>query len=115
MRSRRSRWIPRNGERIYEERWEQGGLPFLGAFYDLLVDRKANDTAAEFIRKKIREVVKDPDVADLLTPNTVVGCKRLCVDTGYFDTFNRDNVELVDVSTRADLRDHTEGLARRRP
>jgi len=90
---------PAERERVYEERWEQGGLPFLGAFYDLLVDRKANDTAAEFIRRKIREVVKDPDVADLLTPDAVVGCKRLCVDTGYCETFNRHNVELVDVSS----------------
>jgi cyclohexanone monooxygenase len=86
-------------ERVYEERWEQGGLPFLGAFIDLLIDKKANDTAAEFVRTKIREIVKDPEVAERLTPTTVIGCKRLCVDTGYFATFNRDNVELVDVSS----------------
>ena len=90
---------PAERERIYEERWEQGGLPFLGAFIDLLIDRQANDTAAAFVRTKIHEIVKDPEVADRLTPNTVIGCKRLCVDTGYFATFNRDNVELVDVST----------------
>ena len=41
----------------------------------------------------------DPDVAELLTPKSVIGCKRLCVDTGYFETFNRDNVTLVDIST----------------
>ena len=58
----------------------------------------ANETAAEFVRAKIREIVKDPAVADRLSPKTVIGCKRLCVDTGYFETFNRDNVELVDVS-----------------
>ena len=90
---------PAERERVYEERWEHGGLPFLGAFFDLLIDKMANDTAAEFVRHKIHEIVKDPAVAELLTPNTVIGCKRLCVDTGYFDTFNRDNVELVDVST----------------
>jgi cation diffusion facilitator CzcD-associated flavoprotein CzcO len=89
---------PDERERVYEQRWEQGGLPFLGAFPDLLLDRNANDTAAEFVRAKIREVVKDPAVADRLSPTTVIGCKRLCVDTGYFETFNRDNVELVDVS-----------------
>ena len=49
----------------------------------------ANDTAAEFVRAKIREIVKDPDVADRLSPKTVIGCKRLCVDSGYFETFNR--------------------------
>jgi cation diffusion facilitator CzcD-associated flavoprotein CzcO len=83
---------------VYETRWEHGGLPFLGAFFDLLFDRDANETAAEFVRAKIREIVKDPDVAERLSPRTVIGCKRLCVDTGYFETFNRDNVELVDVS-----------------
>jgi cyclohexanone monooxygenase len=89
---------PEERERVYEERWEQGGLPFLGAFIDLLIDKNANDTAAEFVRAKVREIVKDPEVAERLTPTTVIGCKRLCVDTGYFATFNRDNVELVDVS-----------------
>ena len=89
---------PDERERVYEERWEQGGLPFLGAFIDLLFDRNANETAAEFVRNKIREIVKDPDVAERLMPKTVIGCKRLCVDTGYFETFNRANVELVDVS-----------------
>ncbi len=85
-------------EKVYEARWEHGGLPFLGAYIDLLIDPTANDTAAEFVRAKIREVVEDPEVAERLAPNTVIGCKRLCVDTGYFETFNRDNVELVDVS-----------------
>jgi cation diffusion facilitator CzcD-associated flavoprotein CzcO len=83
---------------VYEDRWHHGGLPFLGAFGDLLFDRQANDTAAEFVRTKIREIVKDPVVAERLAPATVIGCKRLCVDTGYYATFNRDNVELVDVS-----------------
>jgi len=83
---------------VYETRWEHGGLPFLGAFFDLLFDRDANETAAEFVRAKIREIVKDPEVAERLSPRTVIGCKRLCVDTGYFETFNRDNVELIDVS-----------------
>ena len=89
---------PEERARIYEQRWEHGGLPFLGAFFDLLFDRDANETAAEFVRAKVHEIVKDPAVADLLSPKTVIGCKRLCVDTGYFETFNRDNVELVDVS-----------------
>jgi cation diffusion facilitator CzcD-associated flavoprotein CzcO len=89
---------PDERERVYEARWENGGLPFLGAFFDLLFDRDANETAADFVRAKIHEVVHDPAVADLLSPKTVIGCKRLCVDTGYFETFNRPNVELVGVS-----------------
>ena len=89
---------PEERARVYEDRWQHGGLPFLGAFGDLLFDDQANDTAAEFVRTKIREIVKDPVVAERLTLTTVIGCKRLCVDTGYYTTFNRDNVELVDVS-----------------
>jgi cyclohexanone monooxygenase len=58
----------------------------------------ANETAADFVRAKIRETVRDPKVAELLSPKTVIGCKRLCVDTGYFETFNKPTVELVDVS-----------------
>jgi cyclohexanone monooxygenase len=89
---------PEERAQIYERRWEYGGLPFLGAYFDLLFDRDANETAADFVRGKIHEIVKDPAVADRLSPKTVIGCKRLCVDTGYFETFNRNNVELVDVS-----------------
>ena len=84
-------------QREYAARWEHGGLSFLGSFSDLLVDRQANDTAAEFIRAKIREVVHDPAVAAALSPRNVFGCKRLCIDTGYYETFNRPNVTLVDL------------------
>lgn len=83
----------------YEARWASGGLPFLGSFADILFDRDANATAADFIRGKIRALVDDPKVADLLTPNGIVGCKRLCSDTDYFATFNRPNVTLVDIAS----------------
>jgi cyclohexanone monooxygenase len=82
----------------YEDRWRRGGLPFLGAFADMIFNREANETAAAFIRGKIRRIVRDPAVADMLTPRGVVGCKRLCSDTGYFETFNRSNVTLIDVN-----------------
>ena len=85
-------------QREYEARWEHGGVSFMGAFSDLLLGQEANDTAAEFVRAKIRETVRDPAVAALLSPTTVVGCKRLCVDTGYWETYNRPNVTLVDIS-----------------
>ncbi len=82
----------------YEDRWARGGLPFMAAYADLLFDTAANDTAADFLRGKIRSIVDDPATAEALCPSTVVGCKRLCVDTNYYATFNRDNVSLVDVS-----------------
>lgn len=84
-------------QKRFEAAWEWGGLPFLGAFNDLLLSPDANETAAEFVRAKIREQVADPEVADRLTPSHVIGCKRLCVDTGYYATFNEDHVRLVDV------------------
>ena len=82
----------------YEEFWARGGLPFLGAFGDLLFNKEANDTIADFAREKIREIVKDPKTADLLCPDNVFGCKRLCVDTGYFEVYNKEHVSLVDIS-----------------
>ncbi|WP_428267451.1 flavin-containing monooxygenase [Haliangium sp.] len=89
---------PEERERTYEEYWQTGGLGFMVAFADLLFSREANETAAEFMRRKIRATVTDPAVADALCPDTVVGCKRLCLDTAYFETFNRANVTLVDLN-----------------
>jgi cyclohexanone monooxygenase len=90
-------------EREYERRWQSGGgVPFLTAYADLLVDRAANETIAEFVRAKIRSIVKDPIVAERLVPKDYpLGTKRMCIDTNYYDTFNRPNVELVDVRTSA--------------
>jgi cyclohexanone monooxygenase len=84
--------------KAFEERWERGGLLFLGAFNDLIIDPLANEAAADFVRAKIRDVVRDPEVAERLTPSQVIGCKRLCVDTGYYEAFNQPNVRLVDIS-----------------
>lgn len=82
----------------YERRWQKGGANFMHAFNDILVDRQANDTAADFVRAKIRQIVTDPDVAQKLLPHDhPLGTKRICVDTDYYETFNRDNVTLVDV------------------
>ena len=89
---------PENRIEEYESRWEKGGTGFMASFKDLLVDKAANDTAADFVRQKIRETVDDPKTAELLSPDNVIGCKRLCVDTGYWETFNRPNVSLIDVS-----------------
>ena len=90
---------PEERTREYTDRWVKGGVTFLASFKDLLLDAEANETAANFVRGKIRETVQDPEVAELLSPNNVIGCKRICVDTGYWDTFNRANVQLIDVNT----------------
>jgi cyclohexanone monooxygenase len=69
------------------------------AYKDITVKLEANATAAEFVREKIREVVQDPSVADKLSPRTYpLGTKRICIDSGYFETYNRDNVTLVDIN-----------------
>ena len=84
--------------RDYEARWGVGGFAFLMGYEDLLINPESNETAADFVRGKIAEVVRDPEVAALLSPHNVIGCKRPCLDTGYYETFNRDNVTLVDIS-----------------
>jgi cyclohexanone monooxygenase len=91
---------PGERQREYEARWRRGGLGFNATFADLLTSQEANDTAAEFFRAKIRTIVRDPAVAAVLSPRDYpVGTKRLCVDTDYYETFNRDNVTLVDLRT----------------
>jgi cation diffusion facilitator CzcD-associated flavoprotein CzcO len=90
--------LPEERTREYEARWQRGGLSFLGAYKDLMVEQAANDTAAEFVRAKIRGKVRDRRLADLLSPRNTIGCKRLCIDIGYYETFNRPNVSLIDVS-----------------
>ena len=81
-----------------ERRWRMGGLYFYGTFADLLINPESNRVVAEFVCDKVREKVKDPAVAALLTPKSVLGCKRICADTDYFETYNRENVLLVDIS-----------------
>jgi cyclohexanone monooxygenase len=89
---------PQARQREYEKRWERGGLGFSATFADLLTNQDANDTAAEFFRAQIRTIVREPGIAEALTPKDYpLGTKRLCVDTSYYATFNRDNVTLVDL------------------
>jgi cation diffusion facilitator CzcD-associated flavoprotein CzcO len=83
---------------LYEAAWAHGGLQFRATFKDLLTSKAANDTASDFIRAKIAEIVKDPVVAEKLTPRDhPFATKRPPIDTGYFETFNRPNVTLVDL------------------
>jgi cyclohexanone monooxygenase len=85
----------------FEWRWKGagGGFRMLRAFNDLMVNRDSNEKVAEFVRGKIRAIVRDPATAELLCPRSDLpfGTKRLCVDTNYYETFNRPNVSLVDV------------------
>jgi cation diffusion facilitator CzcD-associated flavoprotein CzcO len=83
----------------YEAGWQRGTLvSILAGYTDTLTNREANDTAAEFIRRKIRERVNDPEVAETLSPRSYpFGTKRPCLDTNYYETFNKPNVHLVDL------------------
>lgn len=82
----------------YEQRWQLGGVLFSKTFPDQLRTHAANDTARRFWEEKIRAIVEDPDVAELLIPKDhPIGTKRICTDDNYFQTFNRDNVQLVDL------------------
>ena len=83
---------------LYEEAWKVGSLRFRATFRDVLTDMAANETASEFIRNKIRQIVHDPATAEKLTPRDHgYATKRPPIDTDYFETFNRDNVTLVDL------------------
>jgi cyclohexanone monooxygenase len=83
----------------YQDGWDRGNLvSILAAYTDTLTDAEANDTAAEFIRSKIRSIVHDPELAETLSPRSFpVGTKRPCLDSGYYETFNKPNVHLVDL------------------
>src|SRR5216683_4110890 len=84
----------------YEARWGYGGLTFMAAYNNLALDKAANDTAADFVREKIAEIVRDPRTAKLLQPNNhPIGSKRICIDSDYFAAFNRTNVTLVDIKS----------------
>ncbi len=89
---------PEERQADYEMRWESGGLCYYSSFADLLTNQAANETLAEFVRQKTRQRVKDQAVAELLTPKDYpILAKRLCADTNYYETYNRDNVTLVSI------------------
>ncbi len=89
---------PEEREREFEERYAVGGFCLHAAYRDIFQDPAANELLCEFLREKIRRRVHDPEVAELLCPyDHPVGTKRMCVDTGYFETYNRDNVRLVSI------------------
>lgn len=89
---------PEACEAELERRWNLGGANFMHAYADFATDEAANAVAADFVRRKISQTVNDADVARRLCPTHYpIGTKRICLDTNYFQTFNRDHVELVDL------------------
>jgi cyclohexanone monooxygenase len=82
--------------KIYEALWQEGGAALMYHFNDLMLSPEANETAAQFVRDKIRAAVHDPRTAAALQPTEYpIGAKRICIDIDYFETYNRDNVTLV--------------------
>src|SRR5215471_11974916 len=88
--------------RLYDSKWAEGGsISFLYSFTDLLLNKESNETASEFVRQKIRATVKDPRTAEQLCPHDhPIGTKRLILDTDYYETYNRENVTLVDLRSK---------------
>ncbi|MCK1281863.1 NAD(P)/FAD-dependent oxidoreductase [Bradyrhizobium sp. 61] len=88
-------------EREFERRWTKvGGFGFVHGYTDIMTDPIVNAHASEFVKKKIAALVPDPEVAKKLMPSDYgIGGKRICVDTAYFETFNRNNVTLIDVKS----------------
>ncbi|ABK71230.1 flavin-containing monooxygenase [Mycolicibacterium smegmatis] len=89
---------PEERREAFERRWQLGGVLFSKTFSDQMINPEANKEARKFYEEKIRAVIDDPEVADLLIPDDhPIGTKRICTDTNYFQTFNRPNVTLVSV------------------
>lgn len=89
---------PEERREAFEKRWELGGVLFSKTFADQMINLEANEEARKFYEEKVRAVIDDPTVADMLIPNDhPIGTKRICTDTNYFQTFNRPNVTLVSV------------------
>jgi cation diffusion facilitator CzcD-associated flavoprotein CzcO len=89
---------PQERAEVYEAAWSRLGYGFALTYFDILLNKEANDTAAEFIRQKIASVIEKPQLREKLVPRDhAFAARRPSVDDGYFQAFNRDNVQLVDV------------------
>jgi len=89
---------PEERRALYDALWERGGFRFfLDGYTDIAMNEEANAWVSDFIRGKIREIVRDPETAEKLMPDYFVMTKRPILDDGYFETYNRDNVTLVDL------------------
>ncbi len=94
-------------EALYENRWQNGGLAFYNVYPDVFGDKAANDTLSEFLRRKIRERLNDPELEKLLVPDYPVLMRRLAGETNYFEAYLRDNVDLIDIKANP-IREFTE-------
>ncbi|EPR11334.1 hypothetical protein M527_04435 [Sphingobium indicum IP26] len=105
-------YTPAEQQRILEEAWNaRSGLMFMKTFSDITTSLQANEIAAEFVRNKIRGIVNDTNIAELLCPKIYpIGAKRICMDTGYFEIFNQSNVKLIDVHTNPIVEFVPEGI-----
>ncbi|HET9546830.1 MAG TPA: hypothetical protein VFO97_03300, partial [Desertimonas sp.] len=103
---------PAERQRRFQQGWDEGTLYGVASkFADILIDPVANELAAEFLRQRIREAVHDPEVAERLSPRTFpYATKRPCLDTGYFETFNRPHVGLVDLRATPITEINTTGI-----
>src|SRR5690606_320927 len=91
-------FTPEQRREILERRMEHGGATVPRAFTDVVTNQEVNDQISEFIREQVAQTVKDPKTAAILTPSEVAyGTKRITVGTDYYETYNRDNVEAIDV------------------
>lgn len=88
---------PEERRQAFLARWAEGGMGIQATYSDLRSDLEANAIVADFVREQIRATVKDPGTAELLCPKQPLGCKRMCIDTGYYETFNLPHVHVVDV------------------
>ena len=92
-------YSPAEQTALLHERWARGGHTMNAVFSDQGTDIHTNTLVADFVRERVREIVRDPEKADILTPRAYpIGTRRLCVDTGYYEAFNRSNVSLVDIN-----------------
>tara|TARA_B100000029_G_scaffold516709_2_gene633044 strand:+ start:20178 stop:21794 length:1617 start_codon:yes stop_codon:yes gene_type:complete len=97
----------------FEKNWnneEGNNFNLLSLYNDIRLNEKANNELANFVRGKIQSIVKNPETAELLSPKDAIGCKRTCLDTNYFETFNRNNVSLIDVNSNPIIKITKEGL-----
>jgi cyclohexanone monooxygenase len=105
---------PEEREREFDKRWDAGGFAFwLANYNDMFFSREANDLCGDYIKRKIRKTVKDPLAAEKLMPKGhAYGTKRQPLDTNYYETFNKDNVLLVDADTDGAIEEITENAIR---
>ncbi len=101
---------PEEREREFDRMWNDGGFAFwLGNYQDMFFNQESNDLCADYIKRKIRKTVKDPAVAEKLIPKGYAyGTKRQPLDTNFYETFNKDNVQLIDASTDGPIEEITE-------